>query len=239
MKMISRCAVSLATLAGLFCLSAHAEEVVIDEASISSQGKNIYHFLRRGADTPLSGADAERIKKGFLSDTKVDDGERALIDALLAGKAIRLKPQYSTGSEYVFSRELSAEASAVLNSIESYTVDDPIYQLWLEATPESINTLLTMFEAGGEQRQKVYDMLRGRLETIWATSRYQDDYKDMANELLRWANRCSNAATGQYRPCRSMVYTVISDYDGAGLGGPDTTGGIPDHLYSQFKPNDD
>lgn len=215
--------------------SAHAQQVEIDE--ISKPGRNIVHFLRRGAGAPVSGTDAERIKKGILSDTKVDAGERKLLDALLNGQTVLLRKEYDIGEDYTMSRELSDEARAIFSSIESFEHDDPLYQKWVEASQESMGELLVLWNSGGESKQSVYDMLYVRLEEVWAKSRYEDDYSTMKGELSSWQNRCWRSDGAQSRACLNMAYEVIRDLDDTGLGGAGTVGGIPDFLYMGFKPD--
>ena len=86
----SRFAVAaLVAMLALGATSANAESKIVSGASVNAY--NVANFLARRGDGPLQIKDAESIKKAVLADTQVDDGERAMLDHLIAGETFLIK----------------------------------------------------------------------------------------------------------------------------------------------------
>lgn len=219
------CILSVATLTG----QATAQDVTITE--ISKTGYNVANYLRRQGDTPLTVEMAEKVKRGILSDTKIDEGERQMLDSLLAGETFTVQNQY--GNTATISMVVEEDAKAVLRDIEGFTHDDPIFQLWAEGTEDSIGEVLNLYQGEGAGRAKVEKTLSDRIETIWAKSSYDDNYKPLRTEFAGWGAKCYQLSGQAYWDCREMLYQIAlkTDKDGRDV----TTGNLPDYLYEDWQ----
>ncbi|WP_209349443.1 hypothetical protein [Pontixanthobacter sp. CEM42] len=234
--MLAKRAVSALIVAGLAALSvpAGAETNVVTSTSVNAY--NVANVLNRRGDAPLSAKDAELIKRALTADTQVDDGERAMLDHLIAGEVFVIKHPKNE-LEVHFARIASDEAKQVLQQIQSFSYDDPILQNWMEATTESVGKVVLLYAGSSVEREKAIDVLVKRVGSVWKEDSWQNDYRTLKGEMAGWSARCNTQSGAAYRSCRTMVYEVMVKAD-RGLDGS-TAGGIPDFIYNRFKPKED
>ena len=222
--------------AGLVALPvpASAESNVVTGTSVNAY--NVANVLNRRSDSPLSAKDAEMVKRALTADTQLDDGEIAMLDRLIAGETFVIRHP-KNDFEVQFNRIASDEAKQVLRQIQSFSYDDPILQNWMEATAQSVGSVVALYTGTADQRMRAIDPLLTRIDSIWREDSWNDDYRKLKAETAGWSARCNTQSGAAYRACRSMVYDVMVKAD-RGLDGS-TDGGIPDFIYSQFKPKED
>jgi hypothetical protein len=211
-----------------------AEPIVVKAQSAPAY--NVSKVLMRRGDGPLSAADAALFKRAILADTQVDATERVILDALMAGEPFAVQ-SHSSGSDVVFTRTASDEAKQALQAIQSFAYDDPILQKWMEGTAESVGSVIALYEGSAEERQQAIDALVKRADSVWKEDSWKDDYRKLKGEMASWSTRCNTQSGAAYRTCSTMVHEVMVKAD-RGLDGS-TDGGIPDSVYSRFKPKED
>jgi len=227
--------ISALIAAGLVALSvpASAETNIVTGTSVNAY--NVANILNRRSDAPLSAKDAEMVKRALTADTQLDDGEIAMLDRLIAGETFVIRHP-NNDFEVQFDRIASDEAKQVLRQIQSFSYDDPILQKWMESTTQSVGSVVALYTGTADQRKQAMGSLLTRIDSIWREDSWKNDYRKMKAEMAGWSARCNTQSGAAYQACRSMVYAVMLRAD-RGLDGS-TNGGIPDFIYSQFKPRE-
>ncbi len=206
----------------------------VEITAIKTQVYNGSKVLMKRGQGDLTSKDADIFKRAILADTQVDDAEALVLKALINGQPFVISPP-KYGSPVNFTRKASPEAMAVLLEISSFSYDDPVLQLWMEATQESIADVVQIYQSGGADQQSVLQMLSKRANEVHrADNAYTG--RAMRNELSLWSSRCDLLALGAREECRLMIYEgiVFADKNGRDV----TTGNIPDVAYEHLAPKE-
>ena len=212
---------------------AHAETTEVTAQSVHAY--NVSKALMRRSDGPLSAEDAALFERAILADTQVDQAEQQMLDALISGKHYIVNPP-KYGSAVTFTRPASEEAKQVLQQISSFAYDDPILQDWMQATPESVGRVVALFDGTPEERSRAVAALASRAKEVWESDSFENDYRKLKAEAAAWNSRCFKLSGDPFQSCKAMAYEAMLQADRDGRD--NTTGNIPDFVYSIWAPEE-
>ena len=224
----------MAAITTLAAVPVCAETNVVTCTSVNAY--NAANVLARRSDGPLAAEDAEIIKRAVLADTRVDDGERAMLNHLIEGETFLIKHP-KQDRERQFNRIASDDAKEVLRHIQAFSYDDPILQSWMEATPESVGHIVAMYDGTAEERQQALTALIQRARAVNKIDSHQNDYRKLKGEAAAWSSRCNTLSGEIYASCIAMIYEAMLEADKDGRTSHE--GNIPDFIYNQWKPKED
>jgi|GEM_PF-5604115 len=220
----------LLTALCLVSAPAYAGDPVISD--ISKNAYNVTKYLNKRGGPVVSAADAAKIKKAILANTLVDAGEAQMLDYLKSGQSFIIAAPSVGYSDVTFTKPVSAEAVAVLETIVSVSYDDPIEEQWMRGDAADLKALIAHHNSSDAGREKVLNIMAGSLKKASKQPQWEESKKQTKLELNRWNTKLYKLDGEEYVQFKAMLYeaAVIADKDGR----DNTSGNILDFEYRHF-----